>query len=117
MESTMSTDKDKTSNTSSDAWSEHEKELSRKNYGCEIIQQRCNRVDSENSQLPNDAYIISYIYEDEIYYDITRGNKMVDLFDMYYDKFGSNLKSIEWTKGRVNPRVWGFKAPEKKKRK
>ena len=116
-ESTMSTDKGKLSNTPSDAWSEHEKELSRQIYGCEIIQQRCNKVDSENLQLPNDAYIISYIHEDKIYHDITRGNKQVDLFDMYYDKFGNDLKSIEWTKGRVNPRVWGYKPPEKKKRK
>ena len=113
----MSTDKGKTSNTPSDAWSEHEKELSRQIYGCEIIQQRCNKLDSENPQLPNDAYIISYNHEDKIYHDITRGNKQVDLFDMYYDKFGKDLKSIEWAKGRVNPRVWGYKPPEKKKRK
>ena len=59
----------------------------------------------------------SFLDYDEVYYDITRGNKMVNLFDMYYDKFGDGLKSINWTHGRVNPRVWGYKAPEKKKRK
>lgn len=113
----MPTEKSKTSNTPPDAWSEHEKELSRQIYGCEIIQQKCSKLDSENFQLPNDSYLISYMYENEVYYDITRGNKMVNLFDMYYDKFGDGLKSINWTHGRVNPRVWGYKAPEKKKRK
>jgi len=113
----MTTEKNKASKTPSDAWSAHEKELSKQIYGCEIIQQRCSKLDAENSQLPNDAYIIEYVHENEIYYDITRGNKVVNIFDMYYDKFKSDLKSINWTKGRVNPRVWGYKAPEKKKRK
>ena len=113
----MTAERGKISETPLDAWSAHEKELSKQIYGCEIIQQRCSKSDAENSQLPNDSCIISYLHEGNIYFDITRGNKMVDLFDMYYDKFGKDLKSIDWTKGRVNPRVWGYKPPENKKRK
>jgi hypothetical protein len=36
---------------------------------------------------------------------------------MYWDKFRENLKSIEWGYGKVSPKIWGYKAPEKKKRK
>ena len=36
---------------------------------------------------------------------------------MYWDKFGSNLKSIDFGNGRINPKLWGYKAPESKKRK
>jgi hypothetical protein len=36
---------------------------------------------------------------------------------MYWDKFRENLKSIGFGYGRHNPKTWGYKAPEKKKRK
>jgi hypothetical protein len=36
---------------------------------------------------------------------------------MYWDKFRENLKSIEFGYGRINPKLWGYKTPEKKKRK
>jgi hypothetical protein len=49
--------------------------------------------------------------------DLCRGTR-VKIFDMYYDKFGPDvITKIDWGYGRVSPRIWGYKAPEKKKRK
>jgi hypothetical protein len=37
---------------------------------------------------------------------------------MYYDKFGpGSVQKIEFGYGRVSPRIWGYKAPEGKKKK
>ena len=37
---------------------------------------------------------------------------------MYYDKFGPGVvKKIDWGYGRVSPKIWGYKSPEKKRRK
>ena len=48
-------------------------------------------------------------------YDLTRGSR-TKLFDMYYDKFKNNLKSIEYGGGNVKPAMWGYKTPSKSKK-
>ena len=100
-----------------EVWTENEIQLSKSRYGCEIIKTRCEFRDSKDRSLPNDSFIVSYYSDDELCYDITRAGKRVNIFDMYWDKFGKNLKSIEWTYGRVNPKLWGYQAPKTKKRK
>ena len=52
---------------------------------------------------PNDARIIKYEVDGQVRYDLTRSQKEVKIFDMYWDKFGSNLKSIDFGNGRINP--------------
>ena len=47
--------------------------------------------------------------------DVTRSAKMSNVFDYYYDRYG-NVKRIEYGYGAVNPTQWGYKQPEKKKR-
>jgi hypothetical protein len=48
---------------------------------------------------------------------VTRAAKRVDLFDMYYDKYGPGaIQKIDFGYGRVNPKLWGYKQPEKKKK-
>ena len=38
--------------------------------------------------------------------------------DLYYDKFGAGvIQKIDWGYGRTNPKLWGYQAPQKKKRK
>lgn len=101
----------------SKSWTTQEKEQSRILYGCEIIQEKCNLEDANNLNLPNDAYVVAYESDNKIYYDITRSNKKSNIFDMYWDKFRENFKSIDYAQGRVNPKIWGFKVVEKKKRK
>ena len=100
-----------------ESWTDQERELSKTRYGCEIIKERCNRSEAKDKSLPVDSYVVTYSCIEIICYDITRSGKRVSIFDMYWDKFGENLKKIEWTDGRVNPKLWGYQAPKAKKRK
>ena len=98
-------------------WSNQERQDSKFRYGCEILQEMCKLQDGKNKQLPTDSYLVTYINDGITYYDIIRTGKKSSIFDMYYDKFGNCLESIEWTEGKVNPRYWGYKPPQTKKRK
>lgn len=115
----MSTEKGKTFKDDSniEIWTESEKELSKSKYGCEIIKQKCSLQDAKDSSLPLDAYLVTYTVDGKLYYDITRTTKQVSLFDMYWDKFRGDFKSFRWADGKVNPKLWGYKSPDKKKRK
>jgi hypothetical protein len=97
-------------------WTSQERETSKSLYGCEILKENCTYQEANAKDVPNDAHIISYIVNDKMCYDLTRGAK-VRLFNMYWDKFRDNLKSIQWGSGTINPKLWGYKAPERKKRK
>ena len=87
-------------------------------YGCEVILEKTTLEKAKDSSLPNDAYLIWYIVDGEECLDLTRCPKRVNLFDMYYDKYGPGaVQKIDFGYGRVNPKLWGYKQPEKKKRK
>jgi hypothetical protein len=115
----MSAEQEKasTKETLKEVWSNQEKETSKSRYGCEILQERCTKEDAKNKQLPLDSYLVTYTIDENTFHDIVRTSKRVSVFDMYYDKFGNCLKSIEWTDGRVSSRLWGYKPPQPKKRK
>ena len=50
--------------------------------------------------------------------DVTRCYKMVNIFDMYYDKYGKDsIKAIDFGHGTIKPSQYGYKSPDKKKRK
>ena len=67
---------------------------------------------------PNDAMIITYVVNGETRYDLTRSQKEVRIFNMYWDKFRENLKSIDFGMGRTNPKLWRMEpSPSTKKRK
>ena len=52
------------------------------------------------------------------YLDVTRSEKMANVFDMYYDKYGAgSIKSINYGCGTIRPNLWNVKPPERKKRK
>lgn len=115
----MSAEQEKTSTkeTLKQVWSNQEKETSKSRYGCEILQEKCTKEDAQNKQLPIDSYLVTYAIDENIFYDIVKTSNRVSVFNMYYDKFGNCLKCIEWTDGRVSPRLWGYKPPQTKKRK
>jgi hypothetical protein len=101
-----------------------EKDLDNKNdvlpskYGCQILFQDTTLEKVKDPSLPSDAYLVYYKLEEKICLDLCRGGKRVDIFDFYYDKYGKDsLQKIAWGYGRSNPRIWGYKSPEKKKRK
>jgi len=86
-------------------------------YGCEILFERATMVQAKDSSLPNDAYLIWYSVDGETFMDVTRTRKRVDLFDFYYDKYGPGaVKKIDFGYGRTNPKLWGYKAPDTKKK-
>ena len=87
-------------------------------YSCEILLEKTNIEKVKDKSFPTDARIITYIVDGEMYIDLTRCRKVVDLFDMYYDKYGpGSVQKIDFGYGSVNPKMWGYKAPEKKKKK
>jgi hypothetical protein len=86
-------------------------------YGCEILLEKTTLNKAKDSSFPNDAYLIWYIVDGEECIDLTRGAKRVNIFDMYYDKYGpGTIQKIDFGYGRVNPKLWGYKQPEKKKK-
>jgi hypothetical protein len=99
-----------------ESWTSVEKETCKTRYNCEIMIENGSYADVCTKDVPNDAYIVKYMVDDKICFDLTRGTR-VRIFDMYWDKFRDNLKSINFGHGRINPKLWGYKKPEKKKRK
>jgi len=87
-------------------------------YGCEILLEKTTLEKAKDSSFPSDAYLIWYLLDEEECIDLTRCAKRVNLFDMYYDKYGpGSVQKIDFGYGRMNPRLWGYKQPEKKKKK
>jgi len=86
-------------------------------YSCEIIQERTTQEKAFDRKLPTDAFNVTYIVEGETRLDVTRSSKMVNVFDMYYDRYGKgSVQKIDFGHGTVNPSQYGYKAPEKKRK-
>ena len=94
-----------------------EKPISSNQYGCEILLEKTTVEQSKDPSFPNDAYLIWYVVEGETYIDLTRSGKRSDLFDFYYDMYGPGaVQKIDFGYGRISPRLWGYKQPEKKRK-
>ena len=86
-------------------------------YGCEILLEKTTIEKAKDSSFPNDAYLIWYLVNEEYYVDLTRCGKKSSLFDMYYDTYGPGaVQRIDFGYGRISPRLWGYKQPEKRKK-
>jgi hypothetical protein len=117
-EKKMSTEKTKTSEKDkNETWTIQERESLRSRYGCEILKHNCTLEEAKVTDVPKDAYIVTYLMSGKVCYDLTRSGKRVDIFDMYYDSMGDAIQSIEWGYGKINPKIWGYEAPKSKKRK
>ena len=87
-------------------------------YSCEIIQEKTTPEKANDKKLPSDAYNVTYVIDGKEHLDVTRSAKMVNVFDMYYDRYGKDcVQKIEFGHGTVNPGQWGYKAPTKKVKK
>lgn len=102
------------SNTDEQHWTPVERENCKLIYNCEIIIENGSYSDVCNKQVPNDTYIVKYYVNQKICFDLTRGSRN-NIFDMYWDKFRENLKTIEFSWGISDPRIWNSKKPQKKK--
>ena len=97
-------------------WTSQEKENHKSEYGCEIVIENGTLDQVSTTNAPTDACIVTYEYNGKVCRDLTRGAR-VKLFDMYYDKFKKELKEINWGKGTISPKIWGYKSPQSKKKK
>jgi len=101
-----------------DFWTVDEKKSSKDKYNCEILISNGSRDEVTATTFPNDAFVVTYNIDNMDCLDLTRGTK-TNVFDMYWDKFKSGLKSIDYGKGTLNPKLWGYSSPKppRKKRK
>ena len=114
----MTETKTKTNKEVQTYWTIKEKENLPNRYSTELLVENCSEEESKNPQFPLDAYIVTYKDSNgDVRKDIVRASAKVNLFDMYYDKFGGNsLISIDYGHGTVNPKLYGIKAPSKPKK-
>ena len=97
-------------------WTTEELDNLKSKYGTEIVVENGSLQEVSTKKVPTDCYIIRYVSDDKVHYDLSRGSK-VTLFDMYWDKFKGDLKSIGYGQGTIKPNLWGYQSPTKKKRK
>ena len=94
-----------------------EKKFDTSVYSCEIILEKTTKEKSVDRQLPTDAFNVTYVVDGKQHLDVTRSEKMVNVFDLYYDKYGKDaVQKITYGQGTIRPNLWGLKPPEKKKR-
>ena len=95
-----------------------ESKIQPSDYSCEIILEKTTEEKANDKSFPTDAYHIRYVENGTEYLDVTRCYKKVNIFDMYYDKYGKDsIKAIDFGHGTIKPSQYGYKSPEKKKRK
>ena len=98
-------------------WTPKEKEDLASKYSTSLVKENCNKAEMSDKSLPSDAYIVTYKVGDAIRKDLVRCHGQVNIFDMYYDKFGAgSIVSIEYGPGLVSPKVWGKSVPNKPKK-
>lgn len=81
-----------------------------------VIHKKCDASLAKDKTLPLDSYLVSYLDEDQIVFDIVKASSQVSIFDHYYDNYGKGSPiSIRWTDGTVNPKLWDYKKTKKKR--
>ena len=95
-----------------------EKKFDTSVYSCEIIFEKTTKEKADDKHLPTDAFNVFYTVEGTEHLDVTRSEKMANVFDMYYDRYGKgSIQKIDYGCGTIRPNLWGLKRPpEKKKR-
>ena len=93
-----------------------EKKFDPSEYSCEILQEKTTHEKANDRKLPSDAFNVTYVVEGETLLDVTRSSKMVNVFDMYYDRYGKDVvQKIEYGHGTIRPNLWGIKTTPPKK--
>ena len=95
-----------------------EKKFDTSAYSCEIILEKTTKEKAEDRKLPTDAFNVTYIEGNAEHLDVTRSEKMANIFDMYYDRYGKGaVQKIDYGHGTVRPNLWGLKKSPERKRK
>ena len=82
-----------------------------------IIHEKCDPKLAQDKKLPYTAYLIQYEVEGKVEHDIAMGQKAVDIFDHYYDKYKKGFKWLRQSGGTQKPNLWNNKPPQRKKKK
>ncbi len=86
-------------------------------YSCEIILEKTTKDKAQDRKFPSDAFNVTYVVDGQEHLDVIRSGKQANVFDYYYDRYGQgSLKRIDYGHGTVHPNQWGYKAPDKKKK-
>ena len=87
-------------------------------YWCEIVLEKTTEEKALDRKLPTDAFNVTYVVDGQSYLDVTRSEKMVNVFDMYYDRYGKGaVQKIDYGHGTIRPNLWGLKKSPERKRK
>jgi hypothetical protein len=81
-----------------------------------ILHQNCDPELANDRSLPYTAYLVTYEIDGAIAYDLIIPDKQIEIFDYYWDKYREGLKGWKQSEGRVNPKLWGNKPKEEKKK-
>ena len=93
-----------------------EKKFDTSSYSCEVIFEKTTKEKADDRQLPTDAFNVYYTVDGKEHLDVTRSEKMVNVFDMYYDRYGKDVvQKIDYGAGSIRPNLWGLKATPPKK--
>ena len=82
-----------------------------------VIAEKCDPKAADDKTLPYTAYLIQYEHEGKVEHDIAMGQKAVDIFDHYYDKYKKGFKWLRQSGGTQKPNLWNNKPPQRKKKK
>ena len=82
-----------------------------------VIAEKCDPKAAEDKTLPYTAYLIQYEHEGKIEHDIAMGQKAVDIFDHYYDKYKKGFKWLRQSGGTQKPNLLNNSPPKRKKKK
>ena len=87
-------------------------------YSCQIILEKTTIEKAEDRKLPTDAFNVTYLVDGKEHLDVTRSEKMANVFDLYYDRYGKGaIQKIDYGYGTIRPNLWGIKATPPKKSK
>ena len=81
-----------------------------------LLHEDCDITLADDRTLPYTAYLVTYKVNEVLKYDIVITDKKCDIFDHYWDKYREGFISFKQSEGRANPRLWGNKPKETKKR-
>ena len=82
-----------------------------------VINEKCEKSAADDKTLPKSAYLVTYVKEEKVTYDIVMADSQVEIFDHYWDTYKEGLQGISWTRGNVNPRQWNSNNPSPPKKK
>lgn len=99
-------------------WTDKEKAQNAKNE-VSITHSEINEEVFDDRGLASDTHIIQYEIDGTAYSDAVRANRMVDIFDIYYDKLkeeGGKVIRIKNGYGTIKPRLYQDQQNKDKKK-